>query len=134
MRIPAAFGQARHGLSFFERPQVLALNVLDERNLDNLGVVDFPDHDRELPKPDAHGRLVAALTGDDLIPAAALPDNQRLDDALLGDRRHELREIAHDLPGLIRRIDETPLIDRPDGVGRIGIRVRKRHPRKDPLA
>ena len=41
---------------------------------------------------------------------AALPDDQRLDDALLADRRDQLGEVAHDLARLIGvRID---LVDR----------------------
>ena len=47
-------------------------------------------------------RLVAPLAGDDLEPVAALAHDQRLDDPLLGNRRHQLRQVAHDLTGLVR--------------------------------
>ena len=69
MGVAAAVGQARHRLGLFERAEVLALDVLDERDLDDLGVVDLADDDRQLAQADLDGRLVAALAGDDLVPA-----------------------------------------------------------------
>jgi hypothetical protein len=53
-------------------------------------------------EPDLDGGVVAALAGDDLVAAATLPDDQRFDDAFLGDRRHELGQVAHDLARLLR--------------------------------
>ena len=67
-------------------------------------------------KPHLHGGLVPALAGDDLEPVAALPDDQRLDDALFGDRRHQLRQVAHDLARLVRvGLDAVDGISRPIG-------------------
>ena len=63
-------------LGLFEGAEVLALDVLDEGDLDDLGVVHLADDDRELPQPDLDGRLVAPLAGHDLIPAAALADDR----------------------------------------------------------
>ena len=68
----------------------------------HLGVVDLADDDRQLAQAGLDRRLVAALAGDDLEALAALPDDQRLDDPLLGDRRDQLRQVAHDLPRLVR--------------------------------
>ena len=57
-------------LGFFERRQVLALKILDERDLDDLVVVHLANDDRNLAQADLDGRLVAALAGDDLEPAS----------------------------------------------------------------
>ena len=72
MGVAAALGQAVQRLGFFERRQVLALQVLDQRQLEHLGVVDVADDDRQLAQADLDRRLVAALAGDDLEPLAAL--------------------------------------------------------------
>jgi hypothetical protein len=127
----------------FERGQVLALEVLDQRDLDDFVVVDLADDDRDVAKADLHGRLVAPLAGDDLEPGSTLADDDRLDDALLGDRRHELRQVPHDLPGLIRigidlvdrhdpangsprgagqRLDVVLVVPHPDGFGKTSLR------------
>src|SRR4029079_5409907 len=98
--VTAALGQASHGLSLLEGAEVLPLDVLDQRHLDDLGVIDFADDDRDLPKPDPNGRLVTALAGDDLVAPTSLANHERLDDALLVDRRHQLGQVAHDLPRL----------------------------------
>ena len=61
-------------------------------------------------RPDLDRGLVPPLAGDDLEPVAALADDERLDDALLGDRRHQLGQVAHDLARLVRvRVE---LVDR----------------------
>ena len=72
MRVAAALRQALQRLGLFERRQVLALQVLDQRELEHLGVVDVADDDRQLPEADLDRRLVAPLAGDDLKPLAAL--------------------------------------------------------------
>ena len=59
-------------LGFFERRQVLALQVLDQRQLEHLGVVDVADDHRQLAQADLDRRLVAPLAGDDLEAVAAL--------------------------------------------------------------
>ena len=93
-------------LRFFERRQVLALDVLDQRELDNLAVVDIADDDRQLAEADLNSRLVSALAGDDLKAVAARAHDQWLDDPLFGDRSHQLGQVSHDLPRLVRvRVD-----------------------------
>ena len=107
VRVAAAVGQAVQRFRLLERRQILALQVLDQRELDDLGVVDLADDHRQLAQAGPHRRLVAALAGHDLKAVAALADDQRLDDPLLADRGDELRQVAHDLPRLVRvRIDE----------------------------
>ena len=125
MRVTAALRQAVQRLGFFERCQVLALDVLDQREFEHLGFVDVADHRRQLVEPGLDRRLVAALAGDDLEAAGALPDHQRLENSLLGDRRDQLRQVPHHLPRLVGvRID---LLDRDEpangDAGRRGERI-----------
>ena len=70
MGIAAAFGEPLERLGLFERRQVLPLQVLDQRELDHLGVVHLADDHRQLAQPRLDRRLVAALAGDDLEPLA----------------------------------------------------------------
>ena len=74
MGIPTPARKTAHRLSFLKRPKVFPLDVFDERNLNNLSVVDLADDDRKLPQPDTNGRLISALTRDDLVAVAPLPD------------------------------------------------------------
>ena len=85
----------------FEGADVLALEVLDEGDLDHLVVGDVADDGRHLRELQPDRGLVAPLAGHDLEPAPPLPHDQGLEDALLRDGRHELGEVAHDLPGLV---------------------------------
>ena len=66
VRVAAPLGQRRQRLGLFERRQVLALEVLDQRDLDDLVVVHVADDDRHLAEADLDRGLVAALAGDDL--------------------------------------------------------------------
>ena len=67
--------QALEGVGLLERRQVLPLEVLDERQLDDLGVVGVAEDDRQLAEPGLNGRLVPPLPGDDLIAVATLADD-----------------------------------------------------------
>ncbi len=80
VRVAALLRELLQRLRLFERRQVLALEVLDQRQLHHLDVVGLAHDDRHLAQPDLHRRVVAALAGDDLVAAAALPDDERLDD------------------------------------------------------
>ncbi|MEZ5285448.1 MAG: hypothetical protein R2712_11725 [Vicinamibacterales bacterium] len=127
MRVAAALGQAAQGLGLFERRQVLALDVLDQRELQHLRLVDVPHDDRELREAGLDGGVVAALAGDDLVAGALLADDEGLDDALLGDGRDELGQVAHGLPGLvgigIDALDGHHATDRTAGGGVQGLDV-----------
>jgi hypothetical protein len=101
VRVPASLRQRLQRLALFERRQVLALDVLDERDLEHLRLVDVPDDGRQLDEAGLHRGLIAPLAGDDLEARASLPDDQRLDDPLLLDRRDELGQVAHGLARLV---------------------------------
>ena len=93
-------------LRLLERIQVLALEVLYQRDLGDLVVLDVLDDRRHFRQPGLDGGLIATLAGDDLEAALTAPDQDGLEDPFLGDGRHELGQVAHDLPGLVRvRVD-----------------------------
>ena len=50
MRVPALLLELQKRLGLFKRRQVLALKVLDERELHDLGVVHLADDDRHFAK------------------------------------------------------------------------------------
>ena len=47
--------------AFFKRREVLALNILDQRKLDQLRIIDIPNDDWDLPHADLNRRLIAPL-------------------------------------------------------------------------
>ena len=80
--------QQHQPFGLFERRQVLALDVLDQGDLQRLLVVDVQLDRRDLVEAGQHRRAVAALAGDDLIvigPGGA--DENGLQDAFLADGR-----------------------------------------------
>jgi hypothetical protein len=104
-------------LGLLERRQVLALEVLHQRQLHHFRIADLADDHGDVAKADLDGGVIPPLAGDDLVAVPARPYDQRLDDALLGDRGHELGQVAHDLPRLLRiRVEE---LDRDEPADRI---------------
>jgi hypothetical protein len=69
--------------------------------LEHLGFVDVADDSRELFQPKLDGGLVAAFARHDLEPLAARPHDQRLD-MPFSKSRPSARQVAHDLPRLVR--------------------------------
>ena len=105
--VAAALREAVEGFGLFERGQVLALDVLDERQFQHLGFIHIADDHRELGEPRLNGGVIAPLAGHDLIPGPPLADDQRLDNPLLANRRNQLRQIAHGLARLVGiRVDQ----------------------------
>ena len=51
MRVAALLGEAVERFGLLERGQVLALDVLDQRQLQHFGFVHVADDDRELGEP-----------------------------------------------------------------------------------
>jgi hypothetical protein len=85
---------------FLERAQVLALDVLDQRDRER-GVVVHVAHDaRHLGEARELGRAPAALAGDDLVaPASDRAHADRLDQALRADRVGKLLQALRVHPG-----------------------------------
>jgi hypothetical protein len=72
---------------FFERRQVLALDVLDESDLQLFLFVDVELDGRDLVEAGQRGGAIPALAGDDLVAVGADDaDENGLDDALLALR------------------------------------------------
>ena len=85
-----AFRELLIGSRFFDRVEVLALEVLDECKSHDLALVEFTDECRNLVQPRSLCSAPAAFAGDDAVtpPAQRRYDN-RLNDTPLGDRRRE---------------------------------------------
>src|SRR5215467_7290819 len=84
-------------LSLFQRRQVFALQVFNERDFQHLGISEHADDDRDFVHPDPLRRAPASLTGNQLegsLLAAQRPDQQGLEDALLADRLRERVELG----------------------------------------
>ena len=79
--------QALEGLRLLERRQLLALDVLDEGQLQQLLVGHVAQRDRHAREPGRLRGAPAPLAGDDLVALAAAPHQDRLHDAALADRR-----------------------------------------------
>ena len=78
---------------FVERGEVLALEVLDDRDLQGRVVVDLLDEGGDRREARGFRRAPAALAGDELeLAVVERPDEDRLEDAVLADRRRQLVE------------------------------------------
>jgi hypothetical protein len=76
----------------FDRVQVFPLDVLDERDFEEMLVGNVLDYGGQLREAREFRRAPATLAGDELITVAMRPDNQRLDDAVCGDGIGKLLE------------------------------------------
>src|ERR1044072_14357 len=113
--VAVTFAEDPIPLGLLERRQVLALEVLDEGDLERLLVGDVELDDRHLEETGSQGRMVPALAGDDQMAlvafaAGVLADEQRLQQTLVADRRDEVVEVAH----------------RRTRLGRVGLDLRQR--------
>jgi hypothetical protein len=114
VRVAVRLGQQAVPLGLFERRQVLPLQVLDERDLERLLLGDVHLDDRNLVEPGFLRRPVAALAGDDPVQGSRVrllverpgSDEDRLEDAFLADREHQIVQVSHRRPRLARvRLD-----------------------------
>src|SRR5215469_12900507 len=94
---PELLHQPVIGLGLLQRRQILALQVLDERDLERLGIGKSTHDDRDLVHADALRRAPAPLAGNQLETGLLVPQRaheEGLEDALFADRlrkRVELR-------------------------------------------
>src|SRR5690606_19483414 len=84
--------EALEGVGHLDGVEVLALDVLDERDLHQAVVGEFLDDDGNLVKAGHAGGSEAALASDELVGVAVAADDQRLDDAILANGLRELLE------------------------------------------
>jgi hypothetical protein len=83
----------------FQRIEIGALHILDDRKLERLGVADVEQHDRHFMQACTLRGAPAPLAGDDLVAvgrALQRAHDDRLDDAALPDRLRQLREVFLD--------------------------------------
>jgi hypothetical protein len=91
--IGEAFDQLDVAIGLLDRIEVTALDIFDDRQLQNRAVVKLTDDDGDLVQPGALGGSPAALAGDNLVVAEMArvgPDHDRLDNAALANRGGEL--------------------------------------------
>ena len=88
-------GQTPVGERFIDGVQVFALDVFDERHLEERSIIarrDLPDHDRNFQETGLLRGAPTPLAGDDLKSFADVPDDDRLNDAVRFDRSREIVE------------------------------------------
>ena len=73
-------------VGLFDRVEVPALDIFEQRDLERVGIVQFPDDDGDFVQPRALRRAPATLTGDDLVIATVRPDQDRLEYPARRDR------------------------------------------------
>src|SRR5580765_1114252 len=86
-------------LGFLNRIQFLPLNILDQRELKQFFVGNFPDKSRYAAKFRTLCRTPAPLARNDLVTASCLTDDDWLNDAIRTDRLRQLFKIALGKPG-----------------------------------
>ena len=73
-------------LRFLDGIEIRPLQIFDQRNLENFQVGGDASNHRHLGEPRFLRRPPAAFPGDQFVPAADLPHDQRLDDSMLANR------------------------------------------------
>ncbi len=86
-------GKPAIGLRFFNRIQILTLNVLDQRGGEQAIVRNVAYDDRHLEQSRALRRAPAALAGDDLVAVVGLAHDDGLNDAVGSDRSREIVDL-----------------------------------------
>ena len=90
---PEILQQALVALGFFERIQVLPLQVFDQRHHGGIAVVHFPLHCRDFVQAGQHRRAEPPFAGDDLVAVLGgrvRSDQYRLQQALDADRLRQV--------------------------------------------
>ncbi len=101
-------GQRVIALRLFHRVEVFTLHVLDDHDLERIGIADLDRHDRNLVQAGDLRCAPAPFASDDLeavLRALDLAHHQRLDHAVLPDRIGEFAELGiGKMPARIARI------------------------------
>ena len=85
-------GKALVGDGFFDRVEVLALDVFDEGELEHLLVPGLADDHGGFLQTELLGGAPAAFTGDQFVFVVAFADDQGLDNAVFADRFDQFQE------------------------------------------
>ena len=133
---PELLDQLAVRLRGLERIEILALEVLDEGDLELLAVGELADDRRDAFETGRLGGTQPPLAGDELVAVDRLHDEDRLEDAVLGDAGREGGKLLgiEPLAGLERvRADPRRSGSRPQRSGRDALRDRARQDRdRDP--
>jgi hypothetical protein len=91
-------------MGHLDRVEILALHVLDERELELVAGGQLPDHRRHAFEPGQLGGTDAPLAGDELVAVQRLRHEDRLDDTVVADACREAVELGRveALPRLVR--------------------------------
>ena len=109
-------------LRLLDRVEVGPLNVLHQGRLEALLIVEVHDGDRDRGHADGLGGPQPSLAGDQLIAIPDLPDEQRLQDAVVADALAQRRQVVvvERLAGLVRVLLDGFDGDLAPGRGRCG--------------
>jgi hypothetical protein len=99
--------QLFEGYGYLDGIEVLALDVFNQGDFKEAVVMDVSDDDGHLLQPGEAGGPPTALTGNEMVLFADLPDDEGLDDPIGLDRSGQLLEAS--------RVE--------DGAGLIGVRL-----------
>ena len=101
---PEVVDQLAIGVGGLERIEILALEVLDEGELELIAIGELPHDGRDPLETGRLGGAKAALAGDELVAIDRFGDEDRLEDAVLRDARGQRRQSLgiEALPGLMR--------------------------------
>src|SRR6185312_13346108 len=86
--------QAAEAMCGLDRVEILPLEVLDERQLEALTVVEMTDDGRDPVETGRDGGANPSLPGDQLIPIERLGDEDRLKHAVFSDARRQARHLG----------------------------------------
>src|SRR5207253_4097002 len=93
LRQPVLLDQALVRLRLLDRVEVLALDVLDQRDLERLVVGDLANHHGQLTQPRLLRRPPSALAGDEHVPVAVPSDDQGQQHSLAADGLRQLLDM-----------------------------------------
>lgn len=82
------------GLRFFDRAQVVSLNILDQGQFEHVLIGNVLDDGRDLVDGCTLAGAPAPFSGDDLVTGLRGPDDDRLEDTLFTNRGGELIELV----------------------------------------
>lgn len=104
---PKLTSEAREGIGFFDRVEIFTLQVLDQREFEDVLIGRFANDHGRLGQTDLLRGTPAAFAGDQFKEISAPARDQRLDDPVFFDRSDEFFQvlIAKDGPWLERRGD-----------------------------
>src|ERR1700724_3507402 len=110
--------QALVGAGFFDRVEVLALNILDQGYFERSFIGDFADDRRHTAQACSLRCAPSAFAGEKLIARSNSPQHQRLNNPAHLDRLSELRQ------GLFRKMSARLIGTRLDQINVYELRAR----------